>query len=100
MLRGASELVAAIEAHLGKLPAADGPSDRRWGVRHTFLVELDGEDQSHARWIVDLAHQAGDAPAPAELVGRMMLRAVAEDLREIERSWSTPWRGRRARCAT
>lgn len=85
VLLGSAELVAAIEAHLGRYPAPDAPPSRGSGARETFLVELDPEHHASARWLIDLAHQAADAPAPPETVGHMMLRAIAEDLREVER---------------
>lgn len=85
LLRGTTELITAIEAHFGRYPDADAPPDQRSGVRETFLVEVDPEHHSNARWLVDLAHRATDAPEPREPVGRMMLRAFAEDLREVER---------------
>ena len=85
LLRGIGELVTAIEAHLGRYPDADALPDQRSGARETFLVEVDPEHHSTARWLVDLAHRATDAPEPREPVGRMMLRAFAEDLREVER---------------
>lgn len=84
VLRGVGELVARIEAHFGSFPRSD-ESSRKSGVRQTYLVEIDEEHHGSARWIVDLGHQASDAPAPAELVGRMILRAIAADLREVER---------------
>lgn len=85
VLVGSAKLVAAIEAHLGSYSALDAPPGRRSGVRETFLVELDPEHHASARWLIDLAHQANDAPAPPEPVGQMTLRAIAEDLREVER---------------
>lgn len=84
LLRGLDELVSAIEAHLGRYPDA-APAERTSGVRETFLVGIDPEHLHTARWLVDLAHRATDAPEPREPVGRMMLRAFAEDLREVER---------------
>lgn len=83
-LRATGELIARIEAHLGPFPRGDAPG-RRSGVRHTFLVEVDPEHHASARWAVECALQASDAPTPAEPVGRLMLRAIGEDLREVER---------------
>lgn len=85
VIRGVAELVARVEAHLGTFAAAGTPSRRDSGVRETFLLDLAPDHRKAARSIVDLAHQAGDAPPPTEPVGRMMLRAIAEDLREVER---------------
>lgn len=85
VLLGSAKLVAAIEGHLGRYPAPEARPSRRSGARETFLVELDAEHHASARWLIDLAHQAKDAPAPPEPVGRMTLRAIAEDLREVER---------------
>jgi hypothetical protein len=84
VLRGVAELVARIEAQFGAFPKPDA-SSRKTGVRHTYLVDVDEEHHASARWIVDLGHQASDAPEPNELVGRMTLRAIAADLREVER---------------
>lgn len=78
------EHVKRIEDVIGSFPEPD-PRSRRSGVRETFLVEIEADQQKSARSIVDFAHQASDAPEPAELVGTMMLRALAEDLREVER---------------
>lgn len=77
------ELVGRIEEHLGAFPAEE--PWREGGARETYLVEVAPERQQDARWVVELAHQVSDAPEPVELVGRMMLRAVAEDLREVGR---------------
>lgn len=78
------EPVQRIEDVLGTFPEPDSTS-RKSGVRETFLLELGAEQQKSACSIVDLAHQSSDAPEPAESVGTMMLRAIAEDLREVER---------------
>lgn len=78
------ELVRRIEEHLGRFPAAREPW-REAGVLETFLVEIAPERRDDARMVVEFAHQASDAPEPVELVGRMALRAVGEDLAEVER---------------
>lgn len=83
VLRGLTELVARIEAHLGAFTGESEPG--RQGVRHVFLIDLDPEHHQSACWAVDIGHQASDAPTPVEPVGSMMLRAIAEDLREVER---------------
>lgn len=82
VLGGLTELVARIEAHLGAFPGESEPG--RQGVRHVFLIDLDPEHHQSACWAVDIGHQASDAPTPVEPVGSMMLRAIAEDLREVE----------------
>lgn len=83
VLRGLTELVGRIEAHLGAFTDESEPG--RQGVRHVFLIDVDPEHHQSARWAVDVGHQAGDAPTPVEPVGSMMLRAIGEDLREVER---------------
>lgn len=83
VLRGLTELVGRIEAHLGAFNGESEPG--RQGVLHVFLVDVDPEHHQSARWAVDVGHRASDAPTPVEPVGRMMLRAIAEDLREVER---------------
>lgn len=76
------ELVRRIEEHLGSFPAAEEP----WaGVRETFLVDVAPDRREDARTVVEIAHQASDAPEPVELVGRMALRAAGEDLGEVAR---------------
>jgi hypothetical protein len=76
------ELVRRIEEHLGSFPAAEEP----WaGVRETFLVDIAPDRREDARTVVEIAHQASDAPEPVELVGRMALRAAGEDLGEVAR---------------
>lgn len=74
-------LVERIEECVG--PVAE-PRDRRSAVRHTYLVEIDPEEHASARWMADLGHQASEVPIPEEPVGQMTLRAIAEDLRDVE----------------
>lgn len=81
------ELVGRIEEHLGSFPAAEEPW-REAGVRETFLVAIAPDRREDARMVVEIAHQASDAPEPVELVGRMVLRAAGEDLGEVARSLS------------
>lgn len=82
--RRAAVLVARIEEHLGAFPPPR-PDEGESGTRETFVVELDPEVQGSARWLVNLAHQVGDAPEPDEPVGRMFLRAVGDDLLDLGR---------------
>ena len=78
------ELVGRIEESLGAFPSAEEPW-RETGVREIFLVEIAPDRREDARMVVEIAHQASDAPEPVELVGRMALRAAGEDLEEVER---------------
>lgn len=80
----AGDLVRLVEAHLGAFPAGDSPW-RQQGLRETYLVDIAPEHRDDARAIVDLAHQASQAPEPLEPVARMMLRRVGDDLREVAR---------------
>lgn len=81
-------LVLLIEEHLGPFPKADDEA-RHHGARETFLVETLPERQKEALWLIDLAHQASDAPTPPEPVVRMLLRAAGEDFLEISRYLGT-----------
>jgi hypothetical protein len=82
--RRVDALVERIEQSVGPF-AEPRPGDRRSGVRQTYLVEVDPEEHASAHWMADLGHQASEAPPPEEPLGQMTLRAIAEDLREVER---------------
>jgi len=84
VLRGVGELVSGIEALYGPFPEREGPW-RESGVTAMFLVEVAEDRVEDALWIAEVAHQASEAPKPPELVARMLLRAVGDDLREVER---------------
>lgn len=84
VLRGVGELVDGSEALYGRFPEREGPW-RESGVTAMFLVEVADDRVEDALWIAEVAHQASDAPKPPELVARMLLRAVGDDLREVER---------------
>lgn len=83
--RATAELVARIEQHYGAFSEAPEGPWREEGLRETFLIDIAPDRQDDARWVIQNAHQASDAPEPVELVGRMALRSVGEDVREVER---------------
>lgn len=79
--RGVAAVVERIEELVGPFPEPH----RRSAVRQTHLLGVDPEEHASAHWMADLAHQASGVPEPGEPLGQMTLRAVAEDLREVER---------------
>lgn len=84
VLRGVGELIGTIEGLYGHFPERGRPCPES-GLRATFLVEIADDRVDDALWIAEVAHQASGAPEPPEPVARMLLRAVGDDLREVDR---------------
>jgi hypothetical protein len=84
VLRGVGELVGTIEGLYGHFPERGRPGAES-GLRATFLVEIADDRVDDALWIAEVARQASVAPEPPEPVARMLLRAVGDDLREVDR---------------
>jgi hypothetical protein len=77
-------LLAALQAHYGPFPGKPGGGWNESGVRETFVVEIAEDRVEDCRALLQWALQASDAQPPEELLGRAYLRAVAEDLDELD----------------